>query len=253
MQNTHSLDRIAVVTGGTSGIGAAIATRLMEEGWVVVTVSRRSLENSLVSQTSPVAGTLSHIGADLGEKKGLYGVCAELRRRFEKLDLLVNCAGSISDEDRLEHVAYEDVERTLRLNSLAPLFLTRCLADLLRSANGSVVHIGSIYGDIPDTDVAAYCLSKALLPQLTRMQARSLAPDVRVNLVLPGHIDTPMTRSAPADYLEAVKATTPMRELGRPEDIASTVVFLASEAARFITGAEFRVDGGYMANVGLAT
>lgn len=252
MHTNHCRDRVAVITGGTSGIGAAIATRLLGEDWAVITVSRRTLDNGLASQTSLVAAKSYHLSADLGEKKDLHGVCEELRKRVEKLDLLVNCAGSIGDEDRLGHVTYEDVERTLRLNSLAPLFLTQCLADLLRRANGSVVHIGSIYGDIPDTDVAGYCLSKALLPQLTRMQARSLAPNVRVNLVLPGHVDTPMTRSAPEDYLAAVSAKTPMHKLGRAEDIASAVLFLASESARFITGAELRVDGGYMTNMGLA-
>lgn len=243
-------ERTAVVTGGTSGIGAAIVQTLTDAGWRVISLSRR---NTVDTPTFAASASVVHCPVDLTTPQGVQQACEVVRIHVEQLHLLVNCAGSIAPEERIAHVAYAEVERSLRLHALAPMFLTQGLADLLRQAGGSVVHIGSVYDEIADTDVAGYALAKAVLPQLTRMQARELAPRVRVNLVRPGHIDTPMTRAAPADYLAAVAAKTPLGTLGRAADVAQAVMFLASEGARFITGAELRVDGGYLTNAGLAS
>lgn len=250
--STLSKGKYAVVTGGTSGIGGAVVQRLLGKGWDVVSVSRRNIPEESSATAQPIGvGSRHHVAADLAKEQDVFAAARKIRELVPRIDLLLNCAGSIGDNESLGNVTYCSVQESLGLHALAPLFLTRELSDMLQAASGAVIHIGSIYGEIADTDVAAYCLSKSLLAQLVEMQARAYAPKVRVNLILPGHIDTPMTRAAPQEFISSIISKTPLGGLGKATDVASLVEFLASDNAKYITGATLRIDGGYMAGAGL--
>ena len=232
--------KTAVVTGASRGIGLAIANRLLEEGWTVLSVSRHP------DDSGPTNGP--SIGADLSTDDGLRFCIREIRRRLASIDLLVNNAGEIhSDEDVLS-VDEKTMLASWRLHAMTPLFLTRGILDLLkRTTSPSVINIGSIYGDLVDHEVAAYGTAKLAQGYLTKALAMALAPEVRVNAVLPGHVDTRMTASAPPEFVEQVVRSTPLRRLASPEEIAGVAAFLASDAASFITGEGIVVDGGFMA------
>lgn len=230
----------AVVTGGTSGIGLAIVNRLVETNWDVTTVSRRH-------HSSFDHERVDHISADLSDPESPSQVAAELCTGRQSLNLLVNCAGSIGGSDGLSHITAESLAKSYSLHAIAPVMLALGLRSLLGSVEGqaSVVNVGSIYGDLPDPEVLAYGAAKSSLHYATRCLSAALGPDIRVNAVLPGHVDTPMTDDAPSEWVADVERRTPLRRLAHAEEVADVVLFLASEHAQFVSGALVRCDGGY--------
>ena len=237
--------RTAVVTGASRGIGRALVSRLISEAdsWQVIGVSR---SGRVPQEVATAQGANVHfIQADLGTADGIDAVSAAARRYASHIDLIVHNAGAIQAGEELIAVSDEVLVRSFRLHTIAPLRLTISLRDLLGGETpASVVIIGSIYGSIPDPSVAAYVLSKATVPVLTQMLARELAP-IRANCVLPGHVDTDMTRAAPTEFVDAIVKATPLGRLGTVEEVCDLVMFLGSDAARFITGGSFLIDGGY--------
>lgn len=232
--------RIAVITGGTSGIGAATAEHLVGNGWRVIVVAR--------GRSEPPRGLeIGLVAADLSTEAGVLDAAERVSEQVDRLDLLVNCAGAIGDNEAFDAVTYQDCTAAFQLHVFAPLFLSRALAPVMKKSScPAIVNIGSVYGDIADPDVAAYCLSKSTMPLLTKLLARSLAPHIRVNCLLPGHIDTPMTAAAPPEFLDQICARTPLGRIGSPVEVATFVSFLASPAASFVSGAIIDVDGGFM-------
>lgn len=237
--------RTAVVTGASRGIGRALVNRLISatDRWQVIGVSR---SGSVPQEVATAQGaTVNFIQADLGTAEGIAAVSAAARRYTSHIDLVVHNAGAIQAEEELTAVSDDALVRSYRLHTIAPLMLTTSLRDLLDGTTpASVVVVGSIYGGIPDPSVAAYVLSKATVPVLTQMLARELAP-IRANCILPGHVDTDMTRAAPTEFVDAIVKTTPLGRLGTVEEVCDLVMFLGSDAARFITGSSFLIDGGY--------
>ena len=237
---TLSQPKVAVVTGGSRGIGASVCRRLLQEGWRVIAVSKHSAGDQL-------EGSAEHVVADLATREGLEAATSRITEGTSRIDLLVNGAGAIEADETFGTVSCASLNHSFNLHVVAPFVLTRSFRHLLAKGDrASVINIGSIYGHIADIEAVAYCLSKASVPLLTEMMARSLAPDIRVNCILPGHVDTDMTRAAPADFLAAVRRSTPLDRIGSPEEIADTIMFLASSQSSFITGAVIRIDGGFM-------
>jgi 7-alpha-hydroxysteroid dehydrogenase len=234
----------ALVTGGNRGIGLAIIRKILEREpkAQIWTVSRQPFPAD-----PGRAQNVTWLQGDLSREAEADRIALKALDQIESLDLLVNNAGAvgtINDGGPFDEAAAIE---SFRLHCVAPAVLSRKLAPLLRSetARGAIVNIGSIYGHIPDPAIMYYGLGKAPMALLTSILARELAPDIRVNCILPGHIATAMTSSAPAEFLQSIVAATPLGKIGTPEQVADLVLFLASASADFLSGASVRIDGGF--------
>ncbi|WP_328496945.1 SDR family oxidoreductase [Streptomyces sp. NBC_00414] len=234
--------RLVVVTGGTRGVGAGIAQAFAEEGDEVVVCARRPPQ----APPDGVKGAKS--------LKGIEFVPLDLRDppavraffgRLPRLDVLVNNAGGAP----YRLLAGADAERHARvidLNLVAPLTASLAAYDLLKRARGSIVMIGSVSGTRPSPGTAAYGAAKAGLENLARSMAVEWAPDVRVNTLVVGMVRTELSHLhyGGEEGIEAVSRTVPLGRLAVPTDVGRAAVFLASDAAAYITGAGLLVHGG---------
>ncbi|MDT0435374.1 MULTISPECIES: SDR family oxidoreductase [Streptomyces] len=225
--------RSAVVTGGTRGVGAGIARALADAGARVLVCARRPPE-------APLPGT-EFAALDVRDPDAVRDFFAALPR----LDVLVNNAGG-APHRRLDEADAARHARVVELNLLAPLTVTLAARAHLRRARGSVVMIGSVSGSRPSPGTAAYGAAKAGLEHLARSMAVEWAPEVRVNTLVVGMV---RTESAAPHYggeegIAAVSRTVPLGRLATPADVGAAAVFLASDAAAYISGAALLVHGG---------
>ena len=240
-------DRVAIVTGGASGMGAATVRRLAAGGAKVMIVDR----NGDLAQTvaTEVGGTA--IVGDVADSSFCDSAIAAAMERHGGLDVLVNAAGVIvraSGEDTTD----EQWAKIMGVNVSGTFFMCRAALRVMKtSGGGAIVNFGSIWGDLGSAGVAAYCASKGAVHNLTRALAMDHAADgIRVNAVCPGEVNTPMLQSERAEavtdqLLTAIAATVPMGRLADPDEIARVVCFLASDDASSMTGALVSVDAGY--------
>ncbi len=235
-------NKVAIVTGSSSGIGEAIARRLSALGASVVINSANSVEAG-----SRVAAELGrdalYVQADISDKQAGEDLLAATIARFGKLDILVNNAGwtTVVPHQDLAALTDEIFARTFDINVMGTWMLTKAAMPLLRqSEDGNVINITSIAGVRPVGSSIAYSMAKAALNQMTRLLAKSCAP-VRVNAVAPGLVATPWTRDWQAQH-DAVKARAPLQRSATPDDcVEATLGLLRS---RYATGHIFVVDGG---------
>jgi NAD(P)-dependent dehydrogenase (short-subunit alcohol dehydrogenase family) len=242
-------NKVALVTGGGTGIGEATAKHLAEEGAKVIITGRT--EASLRASAAQHAN-IDVIVADVGKVADAARTIEEVKKKYGRLDVLVNNAGvapvaSISDATP-DHVA-----KVFQTNVLGLIELTRTALPLLEKSKGTIVNVASTVGDEPFANMSVYSASKAAVLALTRAWAQELAArGVRVNAVSPGPIETPIFApdklGVPASQIEqmgaSILALVPIKRFGKPEEVAHVIAFVASSKASFVTGAQYTVGGG---------
>ncbi len=245
-------DRVAIVTGGNGGIGLGMARGLAEAGAAVVVAARnRTKSAAAVGELEALGARAVAVEVDVAREASCRALVAAGLDRFGRLDILVNNAGINIRRQPQEYAAEE--WRTVLETNLTGAFQCCQAAHpaMLRAGGGKIINIGSMLSIFGASFAAAYAASKGGMVQLTKALASAWAKDgIQVNAVLPGWIDTELTRQARAEVPglhERVVARTPAGEWGVPDAFAGIAVFLASPASDFITGAAIPVDGGYSA------
>ena len=235
--------RVALVTGASSGIGAALARGLAAAGMRVVVNSARSVEAGR-AVAAELGESGHYVQADIGDPAAAEALVASAVDRWGRLDVLVNNAGTtvrIPHGD-LDAVTPEVWERILRVNIVGTWSVTRAAVPHLRAGGGGcVVNIGSLAGERPAGSSIPYAVSKAGVHHMTRLLAAALGPEVRVNAIAPGLVDTPWTESW-EDTRAQVRATAPAGRSAAPEEIVDAAIFLAR--SDYTTGIVVVVDGG---------
>jgi 3-oxoacyl-[acyl-carrier protein] reductase len=240
--------KAALVTGGSRGIGAAIARRLAADGArVAITYFASPAQaEAVVAGIAAAGGEAIALGADAADEAAVRAAVAETARRFGRLDILVNNAGT-GAEASIEDLPMAEFDRVVAVNFRA-VFVAIQEAARVMTDGGRIITIGSVNGDrVPFTHGSIYAATKAAVGGLTRGVARDLGPrGITVNLVQPGPIDTDMN---PADgpWAAGGRAATALGRVGDVTDVAGLVAYLARDEAGFITGASLNIDGGYNA------
>jgi NAD(P)-dependent dehydrogenase (short-subunit alcohol dehydrogenase family) len=242
--------KTALVTGGSSGIGAMIARGYVEAGARVYIASRKKEVCEAVAAELSEAGTCIALAADLREESECNRLADEVVEREGKLEILVNNAGANWGAP-MESFPDEAWDRVLGLNVKAMFNLTRRLVPALEAAGrpgdpARVINIGSIDGIKPPAlETYAYSASKAAVHHMSRVLAAKLAPrNITVNAVAPGPFQSKMMKATLEQFGEGIKKTNPLGRIGEPEDMAGIAIYLASRAGAYVTGTVIPVDGG---------
>ena len=237
-----------LVTGGTRGIGAAAVEAFLDAGARVAVNGRsvQSTEKALTHLPTEAFG----VAGDVASASECWSIVASAVAEMGGLDVLVNCAG-VARGSSVESVTETDWDDVLDINLKGTFFCIQAALPHLRASQGNVVNLASDAGLIGEVGLAVYCASKGGVVNLTRALALELAPDVRVNCVCPGYVDTDMVRrdviNASGDPRAAERtlaASAPLNRIAPPAEIATAILYLASDHARFITGSALQIDGG---------
>jgi NAD(P)-dependent dehydrogenase (short-subunit alcohol dehydrogenase family) len=245
MENTKK-QPLALVTGGGSGIGLAIARKFTEQGIRTIILGRNPGKLKAAAKTlGPLCETIRF---DLSRLEALPDLVADIHKQFGPVDILVNNAGVNLKKDFIE-VTDEEFQQVLLTNVTAVFALSREVARcMLKKKKGSIIHISSMASRYGIPKVIAYTASKSAIEGMTRSMAVDLSPKgIRVNCIAPGFIKTEMSSRAlngDQERMQKVLSRTPMGALGSPDDVAEAALFFATEASRFITGVVLPVDGG---------
>ncbi|HUN81233.1 MAG TPA: glucose 1-dehydrogenase [Phycisphaerae bacterium] len=242
--------KVAVVTGASKGIGAAIARRLASEGASLVVNFASSKEGAdrVVSDIKREGGKAIAVGADMSRPADIQHLFAETKKSYDRLDILVNNAG-IYEMLPLENVTPDHFHKQFNLNVLGLLLASQEAAKQFGMAGGSIVNISSVVSTGAPANSSVYSATKAAVDAITFSLAKELGPrKIRVNAVNPGMVETEGLKStgiADSEFRPTVEAQTPLGRIGKPEDIAPAVAFLASNDAAWITGQTLYITGGY--------
>lgn len=249
--------KVALVTGGTSGIGLMIARGLVRRGVKTYVVgrdlARTQAQAAQVAAEGDDGGTCIALAADLSDARGPQQLAQEFARHEKRLNILINNAGA-SESGVIDTVSLEDWDKVMNVNLRAGFFLIQHLLPQLRAAATAhdparIINIGSIGGlHIPNWDAFPYGASKAALHHLTRALTKRLGKDnIVVNAIAPGPFPSRLTNTDSEAVKKSVQTYIPLRRPGEPEDIEGLVVFLSSRAGAYVNGTTIPLDGGYIA------
>jgi len=243
--------KVALVTGASSGIGAAIAIEFADAGWSVMAAGR---DEERLAEVADASENIATWEGELETSDDCDDLIADAIDEFGRLDCLINCAGVLLRGDAVS-TSDESWRDTMTINLDVPFYLSRAALPQLLDAAGSIANIASHWGLEAGEEHVAYCASKGGMIMLTRAMAKDHAADgVRVNAICPGGVDTPMLSAVAEElgrdvdeFLSEVADATPNGRIAEPGEIASLVLFLASDSGRHITGTAIPIDGGQMA------
>ena len=239
--------KVAIVTGGSRGIGRAVAEALAAQGArVVVTYVKGEAEaQKVVGGIAERGGIAEILGFDVADMKASEAAIAEVAKRLGRLDILVANAG-IAIDGLLLRVKEEEIDRVFAVNVKGALACARAATKvMMRARTGRIVFLSSVVGEMGNAGQAVYSASKAALLGLTKTLAREYASrGITVNAVTPGFIDTDMTTNLTAELKENMLKAVPLGRTGRADEVAASIAFLCSDEAGYITGQTLRVNGG---------
>lgn len=245
-------NQVAVVTGAAQGNGRAIALGLAREGARVACCDvQADLLETVVGEIAQAGGTAIAIALDVTDDERCGLAATQVEERLGATDILVNNAGIVRRTPPDAETFAQDWAQVMAVNATGVMQVTRAFLPQLRATRGRIINLGSIMSVAAGPNISAYAASKGAVAQLTRALAHDLAPDgIRVNAIAPGVIETPMTevtRQNP-EAIGRFMAHTPLGRPGLPEELVGPVLFLASSASSYVTGALLPVDGGYLAS-----
>lgn len=243
---TPAVSRVALVTGGAKGIGAAITRRLAADGHRIALCGRdeEALKRHAATLSNMGATTLTVVG-DLCDSAAPDRIIGEIESQWGAVEILVNNAG-ITRDGLAVRMSTEDFNQIIQVNLVSAFALAkRCARGMMKARWGRIINVSSIVAVMGNAGQANYISSKAGLIGLTKALAVELAPrNITVNAVAPGFITTEMTASLPAEVVQQYLSRIPLGRFGSVDDVASVVAFLASDDAAYITGQVIRIDGG---------
>jgi NAD(P)-dependent dehydrogenase (short-subunit alcohol dehydrogenase family) len=240
--------KVALITGGSSGIGAATARQLAKRGWrVAINYAHNA---AAAEKMAKECGDAIAVQGDVSIDQDCRRIARTVAEKLGGIDALVNNAGTtkVVPHDQLDGLSAEDFQRIFALNVIAPFQLVRACREPLKERRGAIVNVSSVASVLGTGSSVAYAASKAALEAMSLSLARSLAPEVRVNIVAPGHTNTPWhpTVRGPERAAEVEKrysAIAPLKQISQAEDVADAIVWLI-EGGRNVTGEVIYVDGG---------
>lgn len=239
--------KVAVVTGASKGIGAEIALHLAAQGaWVVVNyASSREGADRVVSKITSAGGKAVAVQANVAQQADITRLFAETKKAFGKVDILVNNAG-IYEFAPLEEITEDHFHKQFNLNVLGLLLTTQEAVKLIGPAGGSIINISSVVSTFSPPNTSVYSGTKAAVDSITRSLAKELgAKKIRVNSINPGMVETEGAKDlTQGDFRKQIEASTPLGRIGKPNDIAPAVLFLASDDSSWITGETLYISGG---------
>jgi 3-oxoacyl-[acyl-carrier protein] reductase len=251
--NTNSkklAGKVAVVTGASKGIGTAIAKELAAEGATVVVnySSSKAGGEKVAKEINALGGKAVAVEANMSKREEIEHMFAKAKESFGRVDILVNNAG-IYEFMPLDKMTEEHFHKQFNLNVLGLLLASQAAARQFDGKGGSIINISSVVSTLAIPQAAVYSGTKGAVDAITRSLASELGPQgIRVNAIRPGMVETEGTQSAgiaESDMRKQVEAQTPLRRIGKPQDIAGAAVFLASDDSAWITGETFVISGGY--------
>lgn len=238
--------KVAIITGATSGMGRDTAYVFAEEGAKVMIVGRNEQRaKDVVQKIKESGGEADYVIVDMEDRASLDKIVDKTLDKFGTVDILFNNAGLLSIKDSME-VSLEEWDKVMQVNVTAALILSKKVAPIMKSkGKGYIINTGSIAGTSARWGLSAYCTTKHAMNGLTKVLARELGPEIRVNAILPGAIKTSMLDSVGGeDAVKGMKEMSPLKRIGEGREIGTTALFFATEDSSFITGQLLRVDGG---------
>lgn len=242
------MDKVVLITGSSRGIGKAIALKFAEKGAKVIVnyVNSKKEAEEVVKKIEEIGSEAITIKCDVSKEDEVKKMVKESVDKFGKIDVLVNNAGIIFDVP-FENKTVDQWKRTLDVNLIGTFLCTKYVVEeMSKQKSGNIINISSTNGiDTYDSESIDYDASKAGVNIFTKCMAKELAPNIRVNCIAPGWVDTDINKDLPKDYVEEEKKRICLKRFGKPEEIAKVALFLASDESSFMTGSIVVVDGGY--------